>query len=38
MAGKVEDTWLYIAEIHMHPEWQSHGIGRLLLQRIIHTG
>nr|WP_268810625.1 hypothetical protein [Type-D symbiont of Plautia stali] len=27
-----------MAEIHMHPEWQSHGIGRLLLQRIIHTG
>ncbi|MCS2155392.1 GNAT family N-acetyltransferase [Scandinavium sp. H11S7] len=38
VAGKVEDTWLHIAEIDVHPEWQRHGIGRRLMQRILHTG
>jgi len=38
VAGKVEGTWLHIAEIDVHPQWQRNGIGRLLMERILLTG
>lgn len=38
VAGKIEDTWLHIAEIDVHPEWQRHGIGRRLMQTILDVG
>ncbi|EIC82137.1 hypothetical protein SPM24T3_23377 [Serratia sp. M24T3] len=38
VAGKVEGTWLHIAEIDVHPQWQRNGIGRLLMERVLLTG
>lgn len=37
-AGKVEDEWLHVAEIDVHPDWQRHGIGRRLMQSLLRTG
>ncbi|MFW5401561.1 GNAT family N-acetyltransferase [Yersinia sp. 1252 StPb PI] len=38
VAGKVEDIWLHIAEIDVHPGWQRHGIGRRLMQTLLCIG
>lgn len=38
IAGKVENQWLHIAEIDVHPHWQRRGIGRLLLQNRLSYG
>lgn len=37
-AGKVEDRWLHVAEIDVHPDWQRHGIGRRLMQTLLCAG
>lgn len=38
IAGNIEDIWLHIAEIDVHPDWQRKGIGRLLMQAILSSG
>jgi len=38
VAGRFEGRWLHIAEIDVHPDWQRHGAGRLLMQAAIFTG
>jgi len=37
-AGRIEDTWLHIAETDVHPDWQRHGIGRQLMLTILSAG
>lgn len=34
----IEDNWLHIAEMDVHPAWQRKGIGRRLLQALLSTG
>jgi len=34
----IEDKWLHIAEMDVHPAWQRKGIGRRLLQALLSTG
>lgn len=38
IAGNIEDIWLHIAEIDVHPDWQRNGIGRLLMQALLSSG
>lgn len=38
VAGNVENIWLHIAEIDVHPHWQRRGIGRLLMQALLCSG
>lgn len=38
VAARFEAKWLHIAEIDVHPDWQRHGAGRLLMQAAIFTG
>ena len=38
IAGTIENRWLHIAEIDVHPDWQSKGIGRLLMQAMLSSG
>lgn len=38
VAAKVEETWLHVAEMDVHPAWQRHGIGRRLMQAILNIG
>lgn len=37
-AGKMEDGWLHVAEIEVHPSWQRHGIGREVMQALLRAG
>ncbi|WP_123427676.1 GNAT family N-acetyltransferase [Lelliottia amnigena] len=38
VAANVEESWLHIAEMDVHPAWQRHGIGRRLMQAILNIG
>ncbi|KIQ50076.1 acetyltransferase [Citrobacter rodentium] len=38
IAGKVEGKWMHIAEMDVHPDWQRRGIGKRLMQAILHKG
>lgn len=38
IAGNVENIWLHIAEIDVHPLWQRRGIGRMLMLAILSSG
>ena len=38
IAGKIENRWLHIAEMDVHPHWQRRGIGRVLLQTMLSYG
>lgn len=38
IAGKVEDRWMHIAEMDVHPDWQRRGIGKRLMQAILRNG
>lgn len=38
VAANVEETWLHVAEMDVHPDWQRHGIGRRLMQAILNIG
>ena len=38
IAGSVENIWLHIAEIDVHPDWQRRGVGRSLMQAILTQG
>lgn len=38
VAGNIENIWLHIAEIDVHPDWQRRGIGTLLMQAILSDG
>ncbi|BDH45899.1 hypothetical protein TUM12370_19430 [Salmonella enterica subsp. enterica serovar Choleraesuis] len=35
IAGMVIESWLYIAELDVHPHWQRQGVGRKLLQAAV---
>jgi GNAT superfamily N-acetyltransferase len=34
----IADGWLHIAEIDVHPDWQRKGIGRRLMETLLHDG
>lgn len=36
--GFIEQQWLHIAEMDVHPDWQKRGIGRQLLERLLQAG
>lgn len=37
-AGSVEENWLHIAEVDVHPDWQRQGVGTQLIRAILDTG
>ncbi|MGY5956827.1 GNAT family N-acetyltransferase [Kosakonia sp. BK9b] len=36
--GYIAQGWLHIAEMDVHPDWQRQGIGRQLLETLLHAG
>jgi predicted N-acetyltransferase YhbS len=38
VAGKVEERWLHVAEMDVHPDWQRRGVGRQLMQSLLSAG
>lgn len=36
--AQIEDNWLHIAEMDVHPAWQRKGIGRQLLRALLSAG
>ena len=33
--GYLQDNWLHIAEMDVHPDWQRRGIGRMLMKTML---